>query len=123
MQIYPPQCLTWHQALHPRLSVSICTTRKNKHLAARLRGPFLTSKPQGSRGLLRGERLVCPLLLICALRRIGLAHTQFAAATCGTIRLKLLKSSRKRPFSRRRSDNGHGCSFSRCGDRSNLCSY
>ncbi len=30
-------------------------------------------------------------VLICALRRIGLAHTQFADATCGTIRLKLLK--------------------------------
>jgi hypothetical protein len=30
-------------------------------------------------------------VLLCALRRIGLAHTQFAAATCGTIRPKLLK--------------------------------
>ena len=30
-------------------------------------------------------------VLICALRRIGLAHTQLAAATCGTIRLALLK--------------------------------
>ena len=30
-------------------------------------------------------------VLMCALRRIGLAHTQFATATCGTIRLKLLK--------------------------------
>src|SRR5215210_1604150 len=30
-------------------------------------------------------------VLICALRRIGLAFTQFATATCGTIRLKLLK--------------------------------
>ena len=30
-------------------------------------------------------------VLICGLRRIGLAHTQFATATCGTIRLKLLK--------------------------------
>ena len=30
-------------------------------------------------------------LLLCALRRIGLAHTEFATATCGTIRLKLLK--------------------------------
>jgi hypothetical protein len=30
-------------------------------------------------------------VLICALRRIGLAHTQFAQATCGTIRLKLFK--------------------------------
>ena len=30
-------------------------------------------------------------VLICALRRLGLAHTQFAEATCGTIRLKLLK--------------------------------
>ena len=30
-------------------------------------------------------------VLICALRRIGLARTQFARASCGTIRLKLLK--------------------------------
>jgi Transposase DDE domain group 1 len=30
-------------------------------------------------------------VLLCALRRIGLAHTQFAQATGGTIRLKLLK--------------------------------
>jgi DDE family transposase len=30
-------------------------------------------------------------VLLCALRRIGLAHTQFARAACATIRLKLLK--------------------------------
>ena len=30
-------------------------------------------------------------VLLCALRRIGLSHTQFATATCGTIRLRLLK--------------------------------
>ena len=30
-------------------------------------------------------------VLLCALRRIGLAHTRFARATCGRIRLKLLK--------------------------------
>ena len=30
-------------------------------------------------------------VLLCALRRLGLAGTRFAAATCGTIRLKLLK--------------------------------
>jgi hypothetical protein len=30
-------------------------------------------------------------VLICALRRIGLADAQFAAACCGTIRLKPLK--------------------------------
>ncbi len=30
-------------------------------------------------------------VLLCALRRIGLAHTIFAEATCGTIRIKLLK--------------------------------
>jgi hypothetical protein len=30
-------------------------------------------------------------VLLCALRRIGLHHTVFAEATCGTIRLKLLK--------------------------------
>ena len=30
-------------------------------------------------------------VLLDALRRIGLRHTQFATATCGTVRLKLLK--------------------------------
>ena len=30
-------------------------------------------------------------VLLCALRRIALKHTQLAKATCGTIRLKLLK--------------------------------
>jgi hypothetical protein len=30
-------------------------------------------------------------VLVCAVRRIGLHHTPFANATCGTIRLKLLK--------------------------------
>jgi len=30
-------------------------------------------------------------VLLCALRRIGLAHTRFARATCGSLRLKLLK--------------------------------
>jgi len=30
-------------------------------------------------------------ILLCGLRRIALRHTQFAKATCGTIRLKLLK--------------------------------
>ena len=30
-------------------------------------------------------------VLLCALPRIGLAQTRFAATTCGTIRLKLLK--------------------------------
>ena len=30
-------------------------------------------------------------VLLCALRRIGLAHTRFAEATSGTIRLSLLK--------------------------------
>ena len=31
------------------------------------------------------------MVLLCALRRIGLRDTDFANATCGTIRLKLLK--------------------------------
>ena len=30
-------------------------------------------------------------VLLCALRRLGLAHTRLAAATCGSLRLKLLK--------------------------------
>ena len=33
----------------------------------------------------------CRLILLDALRRPALQHTQFAKATCGTIRLKLLK--------------------------------
>src|SRR4029450_127475 len=41
-------------------------------------------------------------VLLDALRRIGLRHTQFAAATCGTIRLKLLKiGAQVRPSVRR----------------------
>ena len=30
-------------------------------------------------------------ILLCALRRIGLPHTRFENATCGTLRLNLLK--------------------------------
>ena len=30
-------------------------------------------------------------VLLCALRRTGLAHTRFAEATCGTLRLALLR--------------------------------
>jgi hypothetical protein len=30
-------------------------------------------------------------VLVCALRQIALRHTQFAEATCGTVRLKLFK--------------------------------
>lgn len=30
-------------------------------------------------------------VLLAALHRVGLAHTRFATATCGTIRLKFLK--------------------------------
>ncbi len=41
-------------------------------------------------------------VLLCALRRIGLAHTQFAVATCGTIRLKLLKLGARVKISARR---------------------
>jgi len=37
------------------------------------------------------DPLVRRLLLLCALRRVGLRDTAFANATCGTIRLKLLK--------------------------------
>jgi len=41
-------------------------------------------------------------VLLCALRRIGLTHTRFAKATCGTIRLKLLKIGAKVRISVRR---------------------
>lgn len=41
-------------------------------------------------------------VLMCALRRIGLAHTRLATATCGTIRTKLLKIGAQVRFSVRR---------------------
>ncbi len=41
-------------------------------------------------------------VLICALRRIGLAGTALAKATCGTIRLKLLKIGARVTISVRR---------------------
>ena len=41
-------------------------------------------------------------VLLCALRRIGLAHTRFAKASCGSIRLKLLKIAALVRSSRRR---------------------
>jgi hypothetical protein len=41
-------------------------------------------------------------VLLCALRRIGLANTRFADATCGTLRLKLLKIGARVTLSVRR---------------------
>ena len=41
-------------------------------------------------------------VLLCALRRLGLKHTPFAQATCGTIRLKLLKIGARVSISARR---------------------
>jgi hypothetical protein len=52
--------------------------------------------PRGREGLTASEQVKkwfasFAYVLLCALRRIGLTHTQFANATCGSIRLKLLK--------------------------------
>ena len=41
-------------------------------------------------------------VLMCALRRIGLSRTRFADATCGTLRLKLLKIGARVTLSARR---------------------
>lgn len=41
-------------------------------------------------------------VLMCAVRRIGLAGTKLAVATCGTIRLKLLKLGARVTISVRR---------------------
>ena len=52
-------------------------------------------------------------VLLCALRRIGLAHTRFAVATCGSLRLKLLKIGARVTVSLRRIKiamaSGHPC--------------
>ena len=53
-------------------------------------GMDLDNRRRGWPDRWRRRRKIC-VVLLCALRRIGLAHTQFAAPTCGTIRLKLLK--------------------------------
>jgi hypothetical protein len=51
---------------------------------------------RGSAATMRANRLrlwfaAMTCLLLCALRRIALAHTRFANATCGTLRLVLRK--------------------------------
>ena len=48
-------------------------------------------KPKATGAQLRLWFASMAYALLCALRRIGIPHTQFAEATCGTIRLKLLK--------------------------------
>ena len=50
-------------------------------------------------------------VVLCALRRIGLAHTQFAEASCGTIRLKLLKISAQVRVSVRRIKVAMACGY------------
>ena len=52
-------------------------------------------------------------VLLCALRRIGLHDTDFAHATCGTIRLKLLKMERL-CASVYDASNRHGIGLSGC---------
>ena len=47
-------------------------------------------------------------VLLCALRRIALKHTQFAKASCATIRLKLLKIGALVRVSVRRTQARHG---------------
>ena len=54
-------------------------------------------------------------VLLCALRRIGLAFTQFAEATCGTIRLKLLKLGALGPGQRATDQDRHGVGLSVAG--------
>ena len=54
-------------------------------------------------------------VLLCALRRIGLAHRQFAEATCGTIRLKLLKLGALGPGQRAADQDRHGLSLPMAG--------
>jgi hypothetical protein len=50
-------------------------------------------------------------VLLCALRRIGLSHTQFAQATCGTIRLRLLKLAALVKVSVRRVKLAMACAY------------
>jgi hypothetical protein len=54
-------------------------------------------------------------VLLCALRRIALQHTQFAKATCGTIRLKLLKIGAlvRTSFRRIKFAMASGCPYQR----------
>jgi hypothetical protein len=56
-----------------------------------IRSPEET-RPAGRGGQLRLWLASMAYVLRTALRRIGLAHTELAQATCGTIRLRLLKN-------------------------------
>ena len=77
------------------------STRRSTAPAARWRtasrsasstcSPIAPRRPRMRANQLRLWFASMAYVLLCALRRIGLAHTQFAQATCGTIRLKLLK--------------------------------
>ena len=62
-------------------------------------------------------------VLVCALCRIGLARTQFAEATCGTIRLKLFKIGALVTISVRRVKvaMASACRALRCRERQRQC--
>jgi hypothetical protein len=51
-------------------------------------------------------------VLLCALRRVGLAHTQFAEATCGTIRLNAAETRCPGAYQRATHQVRHGFSLS-----------
>jgi hypothetical protein len=70
------------------------------------RAAWRTNRPAGGFGgksvaLIKTASFELPVLL-AALRRIGLAHTELARTTCDTIRLKLLKFGALVRFSARR---------------------
>ena len=55
-------------------------------------------------------------VLLCALRRIGLRFTQFAHASCGAIRLKLLKIGARVTVSVRRAKIAMASAYPWCDD-------
>ena len=88
-------------SLKPKATGAAISTSRSTAPAARWRTASRSARPICSRtgprpATMRANQLrlwfaSMAYVLLCALRRIGLPHTQFAEASCGTIRLKLLK--------------------------------
>jgi hypothetical protein len=91
----PARSLRRPQGPHAACCVGWLHQRQDNARQSMARRPSIRSlkgtRPAGRGGQLRLWLALMAYVLLTALRRIGLAHTDLAKATCGTIRLRLLK--------------------------------
>ena len=81
----PTAAFSMRRSLRPRRD-----REPDQGMPGRPRSPTVPRRPRCAPTNCGSGSPLSPMSFICAVRRIGLAHTQFAEATCGTIRLKLL---------------------------------